>query len=228
MPGDLFIYAVPNAGNPQKVQRYVSDWADALDQMAGLEAETLLPGHGLPVFGADRVHQALTETATLLRSIEDQTLALMNKGWTLDQVMHSVKLPAELMERPYLRPVYDDPRFLIRMVWRRYGGWWDGEYDHLLPAPKSDQAAEWVALVGGTQPILERARALSGEGRHALACHLVEVAYYAAPDDPRVHEARTAVFRANSESQTSSMARNILNHAARASERGQRDLASSE
>ncbi|HZU71323.1 MAG TPA: MBL fold metallo-hydrolase, partial [Acidimicrobiales bacterium] len=26
-PGDLFIYAVPNAGNPQKVQRYLSDWA---------------------------------------------------------------------------------------------------------------------------------------------------------------------------------------------------------
>ena len=226
--GDLFIYAVPNAGNPQKVQRYVSDWADALDQMAGLGAETLLPGHGLPVFGADRVHQALTETATLLRSIEDQTVALMNKGWTLDQVMHAVKLPTELMERPYLRPVYDDPRFLIRMVWRRYGGWWDGEYDNLLPAPRSDHAAEWVALAGGTVPILTRARALSEEGRHALACHLIEVAYYAAPDDPQVHEVRTVVFRANSQAQTSSMARNILNHAARASEQGRRDLASSE
>ena len=226
--GDLFIYAVPNAGNPQKVQRYVSDWADALDQMAGLEPETLLPGHGLPIFGADRVHQALTETATLLRSIEDQTVTLMNKGWTLDQVMHAVKLPTELMERPFLRPVYDDPRFLIRMIWRRYGGWWDGEYDNLLPAPRSDAGAEWVELAGGTRPILERARALSGEGRHALACHLVEVACYAAPDDPQVHQVRAAVYRANSQSQTSSMARNILDHAARASEKGRRDLASSE
>jgi glyoxylase-like metal-dependent hydrolase (beta-lactamase superfamily II) len=108
-PGDLVIYAVPNAGNPQKVQRYVSDWADALDEMAGLGAETLLPGHGLPIFGAERVHQVLTETATLLRSVEDQTVALMNKGWTLDQVLHAVKLPGELMQRPYLRPVYDDP-----------------------------------------------------------------------------------------------------------------------
>ena len=26
-PGDLFIWAVPNAGNPQKVQRFASDWA---------------------------------------------------------------------------------------------------------------------------------------------------------------------------------------------------------
>jgi alkyl sulfatase BDS1-like metallo-beta-lactamase superfamily hydrolase len=227
-PGDLFIYAVPNAGNPQKVQRYVSDWADALDQMAGLGPETLLPGHGLPIFGAERVHQALTETATLLRSIEDQTVALMNKGWTLDQVLHNVRLPAELMERPYLRPVYDDPRFLIRMVWRRYGGWWDGEFDNLVPAPKSEQATEWITLAGGIKPVLDRARALSAEGRHALASHLIEAAYHAAPADPQVHEVRTAVYRANSKAQTSSMARNILNHAALASGKGRRDLASSE
>ena len=81
----------------------------------------------------------------LLRAIEDQTLVLMNRGCSLDQVLHGVKLPTELMEKPYLRPVYDDPRFLIRMVWRRYGGWWDGEFDNLLPAPKADQArATWT------------------------------------------------------------------------------------
>ncbi|HET7524115.1 MAG TPA: MBL fold metallo-hydrolase, partial [Acidimicrobiales bacterium] len=54
-PGDLFIYAVPNGGNPQKVQRYLSDWAVSLRQMAGLGAEVMLSGHGLPIFGAERV-----------------------------------------------------------------------------------------------------------------------------------------------------------------------------
>jgi glyoxylase-like metal-dependent hydrolase (beta-lactamase superfamily II) len=32
-PGDLFIWAVPNAGNPQKVQRFAGDWAAALRDM---------------------------------------------------------------------------------------------------------------------------------------------------------------------------------------------------
>lgn len=45
-PGDLFIWAVPNAGNPQKVQRYTGEWAVALRQMAALGAELLLPGTG--------------------------------------------------------------------------------------------------------------------------------------------------------------------------------------
>src|SRR5947209_5327341 len=71
-PGDLFIWAVPNAGNPQKVQRYAGDWAVALRAMAALGPELLLPGHGLPIFGADRVREALTDSATLLESIESQ------------------------------------------------------------------------------------------------------------------------------------------------------------
>jgi alkyl sulfatase BDS1-like metallo-beta-lactamase superfamily hydrolase len=226
-PGDLFIYAVPNAGNPQKVQRYVSDWADALERMASLDAEMLLSGHGMPIIGADRVHEALTLSAQLLRSIEDQTLALMNRGCSLDQVLHGVKLPTELMEKPYLRPVYDDPRFLIRMVWRRYGGWWDGEFDNLLPAPKADQAAEWIALAGGVAAVVERALALSESGRHDLACHLVETALHTAPNDESVHAARVTIYKAHSETHTASMARNILNHAALASAAGRRDLASS-
>ena len=124
-PGDLFIWAVPNAGNPQKVQRFASDWAVALRQMAGCGAELMLCGHGLPIFGADRVRRALTDTADVLDTIETQTLALMNQGVPLDRVLHEVEIPARLRELPYLQPVYDHPQFLVRNVWRRYGG--DGD-----------------------------------------------------------------------------------------------------
>ena len=47
----------------------------------------------------------------------------------------------------------------------------------------------------------------------------------AAPEDPDVHRARVEVYRARSVQQESSMARNILGHAALASEQGRRDLA---
>jgi glyoxylase-like metal-dependent hydrolase (beta-lactamase superfamily II) len=124
--GDLFIWASPNAGNPQKVQRYPREWAAALRRMIGLRPEYLLPGHGLPVVGADRIRQALTDTADLLDSIVDQTLAIMNAGGRLDDAVHDVVMPALLLDRPYLRPVYDEPEFIVHTVWRLYGGWWDG------------------------------------------------------------------------------------------------------
>ena len=223
-PGDLFIYAVPNAGNPQKVQRYLSDWAAALRQMAGLGAEVMLSGHGLPIFGADRIHEALTGTADLLDAIEDQTLAMMNTGASLDRVLHEVELPAHLADRPYLKPVYDHPQFLVRNVWRRYGGWWDGEPDNLLPAPRAEQAAEWVRLAGGVDAVVARALELAAGGDHRLACHLVEFAVLADPASSDAHQARTQVYAQRAATQDSSMARNILNHAARSSEAGLRDV----
>jgi alkyl sulfatase BDS1-like metallo-beta-lactamase superfamily hydrolase len=223
-PGDLFIWAAPNAGNPQKVQRYAGEWAAALREMAALGAETMIPGHGIPIFGAERVREALADTAELLETIEAQVLALMNAGATLDRVLHEVEFPARLLEKPYLRPVYDDPQFIVRNVWRLYGGWHDGEPDNLLPAPRAEQAREWVALAGGVEKVLARVEGLKEAGELRLACHLVEYAVLAAPSD-EVHRVRREVYEARSKRETSSMARNILNHAALASAQGRRDLA---
>jgi alkyl sulfatase BDS1-like metallo-beta-lactamase superfamily hydrolase len=224
-PGDLFIWAVPNAGNPQKVQRYAGDWAAALREMAALDAELMVPGHGLPVFGAERIHEALTDTAELLESLEAQTLALMNLGATLDRALHEVQAPAHLLERPYLQPVYDDPQFIVRNIWRLYGGWYDGEPDNLLPAPRSEQARAWVTLAGGLRPVLERVTALRVEGNLRLACHLVEFAVLAEPDSKDAHTLRADIYATRAQQQRSTMGRNILANAARASEQGRRDLA---
>src|SRR6202011_1008477 len=153
-------WASPNAGNPQKVQRYPREWADALRRMLELGAEFLLPGHGLPVVGADRVRQALTDTADLLTSLVDQTLAVMNAGGRLDDAIHSVSPPPELEARPYLRPVYDEPEFIVHTVWRQYGGWWDGNPATLKPASERALATELADLAGGPGVLADRALAL--------------------------------------------------------------------
>lgn len=224
-PGDLFIWAVPNAGNPQKVQRYAGEWAAALREMAALGAETMLPGHGFPIFGAARITTALGDTAELLESLEAQTLALMNTGGTLDRVLHEVTIPAHLRDKPYLQGVYDDPQFILRNIWRLYGGWYDGEPDNLLPAPRAEQAREWVTLAGGLDGVLKRAAQLQAEGNLRLACHLIEFAVLAEPAAPAAHALRREIYAVRAQREVSSMGRNILNHAALASAEGKRDLA---
>jgi glyoxylase-like metal-dependent hydrolase (beta-lactamase superfamily II) len=211
--GDLFIWAAPNCGNPQKVQRFVREWAVALEAMRTLGAELLLPGHGPPIFGAERVDRALAETAALLATIHDQVVALMNQGKTLDQVVAAVAIPGELLARPYLRPVYDDPAFIIRNVWRRYGGWWDGNPARLLPPRDAALAAEVSALAGGAAPLAARARAAAEGGDLALACQLVEWAHQVAPGDADVAAARKAIYASRAEAESSLMARSIFSAA---------------
>lgn len=215
--GDLFIWAAPNCGNPQKVQRYPREWAAALRRMAQLGAERLLPGHGPPIVGAARVEQALGECAELLESLVEQTLALMNAGARLDDVLHGVELPERLLARPYLRPSYDDPRFIVRNLWRLYGGWWDGNPAHLLPAPEAALARALAELAGGARALAAAAEREAEAGRLDLACQLVELAAGAAPDDARVHAARAAVYRERRRGETSLMARGIYAAAERES-----------
>jgi len=211
--GDLFIWATPNGGNPQKVQRYAREWAVALREMAGLGAELLLPGHGVPIAGRDRVKLALDETAELLESLHDQTVAMMNAGARLDEIIHSVRAPAHLLERPYLRPVYDEPEFIVRNIWRLYGGWYDGNPAHLKPAPEADIARVLADLAGGATKLAERASRLAASGEDAdlrLAGHLAELAALAAPDDLGIHAVRAAVFGQRAAAESSTMARGVF------------------
>jgi alkyl sulfatase BDS1-like metallo-beta-lactamase superfamily hydrolase len=219
--GDLFIWASPNAGNPQKVQRYPAEWAAALRRMAAFEPELLLPGHGLPVVGEGRVHQALTETARYLESLVEQTLAMMNAGARLSEILHTVSPPADLLDRPFLQPVYDEPEFVVRNVWRLNGGWWDGNPATLKPARDVAVAEELAELAGGPGRLCERALGLLEAGDDAamrLACHLVELAWLAAPADRAVCEARRVVFTARADAATSTMARGVFRWAARESD----------
>lgn len=214
--GDLFIWAAPNAGNPQKVQRYPREWAVALRAMAALDAEVMLPGHGLPIYGRERIARALGETAALLEFLHDETLARMNAGMRLDDIVREVLAPSELLARPYLRPFYDEPEFVVRNVWRLYGGWWDGDPTRLQPAPAAALARELCALGGGAAAMAARAMALAEAGDLAMACHLADYAALAAPDDGAIAETRREVFGRRALAATSLMARGIYTDAANA------------
>ncbi len=208
--GDLFIWASPNCGNPQKVQRYCDEWAIALRKMAALGAEVLLPGHGLPIRGTDRVRGALEDSAELLESLFTQTITMMNTGARLDEIIHTVEAPAHLLERPWLQPVYDEPEFIVRNIWRLYGGWYGGNPAELKPATEAALAAELASLAGGAQVLADRALAVLADGDERLAGHLAEMAALAAPDDPGVWRVRAEVFGQRARSERSTMAKGVF------------------
>jgi alkyl sulfatase BDS1-like metallo-beta-lactamase superfamily hydrolase len=207
--GDLIIWCSPNAGNPQKVQRYPDEWAAALRAMAALQPELLLPGHGLPVAGTEAVATMLDDTATLLETLVEQTLALMNDGARLDDVLHTVTPPAELLAKPYLQPIYDEPEFVVRNTWRLYGGWYDGNPARLHPAPDAVVAAEVATMAGGAEALAQRAVEVADGGDLRLAAQLVEWAAQAAPSVGAVQDARAEIYRRKRREATSTMARGI-------------------
>lgn len=210
--GDFFIWNFPNAGNPQKAQRYPREWAAALRDMAGRGAELFLPAHGLPIDGAARIRRVLTEVADALDGLVNDALALMNQGARLNDIVHTVRVDPAVLEKPYLRPMYDEPEFVVRNIWRLYGGWYDGNPAHLKPARDEALAKEVAALAGGAVALGERALALCDTDVR-LACHLAELAAQADPENARVHALRAEVYQRRRDGETSLMAKGIFGSA---------------
>jgi alkyl sulfatase BDS1-like metallo-beta-lactamase superfamily hydrolase len=215
--GDLVMWHFPNAGNPQKVQRFAGDWATALRAMIAKEPELILPAHGLPIGGKERIATVLDTSASALEYLVEETVALMNQGATLDTILHSVKLPSRFQNVPYLTPSYDEPEFVVRNIYRLYGGWWDGDPSSLHPAPRSALGAEVASLAGGAFALAQRALALVEAGDLAVAAHLVEMASAAEPANGAVHEARIEVYGALRAVATSLMTKGIYKSAIAAS-----------
>jgi len=213
-PGDLFIWAVPNDGNPQKVQRYPWERAKGLRAMAEKKPYALCPGHGGPVVGEEgKIVRMLSETAELLETVTARTLAAMENGSPPHvDIVTGIALPKS--DSPWLQPVYDDTEFLVRNVIRFYGGWWSGRPSELKPAPRARLACEIATLSGGAVKLAERAEALAKAGEYRLACHLADFALEAAPKDESVQARVAAVYDARAEKEESLMAINIFNSAA--------------
>ena len=218
MSGDFLIWNFPNAGNPQKVQRYPIEWAAALRQMIAQEPELLVPAHGLPIAGRERIARVLDDIATALEHLVDDVIAMMNAGESLDTIVHTVRVPDETLAKPYLRPLYDEPEFVVHNVWRQFGGWWDGAASRLKPARDADVAAAIAGLAGGADVVMRRAEEAAGAGDLRLACHLADFAGWAAPDDAMIHAARAAIYELRRNAEPSLMSKGIFKAAARESQ----------
>jgi alkyl sulfatase BDS1-like metallo-beta-lactamase superfamily hydrolase len=217
MAGDFVIWNYPNAGNPQKVQRYALEWAQSLRRMIAQGPELLVPAHGLPIEGKARIAGVLDDIASSLESLVQQVLEMMNAGATLNDIIHTVTVPQDILAKPYMRPLYDEPEFVVRGIWRLYGGWWDGAASRLKPAPDAAVGSEVARLAGGAHVLMNRAKELADTDLR-LACHLADFAGWAAPEDATIHADRAAIYERRRKAELSLMSKGIFKAAARESE----------
>jgi alkyl sulfatase BDS1-like metallo-beta-lactamase superfamily hydrolase len=165
----------------------------------------------------------LEDGAAVLEFLVKETLVRMNNGARLNEILHSVRAPADLIARPYLLPRYDDPEFVVRGIWHLYGGWYDGNPAHLKPAADHDLAGEIATLAGGAEALAARAEAAAQSGNLRLAAHLVEFAHMADQANARIHAHRAAIYGRVAQAETSLIGKALFAIAERESEKHIKD-----
>ena len=209
--GDFIVSSMPNAGTPFRVQRYVLEWAEALEDMAAVHPVAVVSGHG-GVFTED-AEEMLSVTAASLRWLDAEVVRRLNEGQWQEQILDEVELPTELAESTYLQPLYGCTSFAVRDLLRRYVGWYDGNPSMLFPSTRADIAAEVLAMTGGSETIFARVDELSaGAGAdQQLALHLVDFVIFAGGEHAAEAHARKAdLLDARAAGEQSFVAHNVL------------------
>ena len=215
--GDFIVSSLPNPGTPFRVQRYVLEWAETLEEMAGLEPAAVVSGHG-GIFRGQKAMEMLKITTEALRYLEDEVVRRLNEGQWYEEILHAVKLPEHLARSRFLQPIYGCTAFAVHSILRRYTGWYDGNPSHLFPSPSAEIAREVLGLAGTSLAVLERARALAAQGERStiqLALHLLDfVTQGEAPEAEEARGLKVQYLEARAEQEDSFIARNILSSAA--------------
>lgn len=160
-------------------------WARYLDEALGRLGgiEVFFASHSWPAWGHDRIVQLLTAHRDVYRYTHDQTVRLINAGYTMDEIAAQVRLPASLQSVFATRGYYGDVRHNVRAVYQFYLGHYDGNPAHLDPLPPEAAAPRYVELMGGPAAVVKAARAAYGAGDFRWAAELLNQVVFAHPDD---------------------------------------------
>jgi len=180
---------IPNVGTPLRTQRFTIRWAETLEQLAGLHPDKLLTEFG-PLLEGEAIGEMLLDTAGTLRWLRSEVVRRMNAGMDEREVLADMEYPAERFDKPWMRPTYGAPEYIVRDLFREENGWWDRNPTTLHPSPPDDAARAVRSAIDNPARVLERARELADEGETQLALHVVDLLALDSGDDPVVVAAR--------------------------------------
>ena len=172
------------------------DWIRSLDLLRSFRADHLVPHHGQPVSGADKVEEVLRMTRDGIQFIHDQTVRYMNQGLTPDELANKITFPPHLENyKPYLREYYGTIKASVREIYIGYLGWFEGDPVDLDPIPRQESAKRMVTMMGGRDKVLEEATEVYGAGDYQWAAELSTLLIRIEKQDMDARQIKAAAFR---------------------------------
>lgn len=153
------------------------EWAgyltEAIDAFAA-RADVVFASHHWPTWGRARIVEVLSLQRDLYAYLHDQTLRLLNQGYTGVEIAEEFQLPPALDKAWHARGYYGSVSHNVKAVYQRYMGWFDGNPARLWPHPPEAAGPRYVTAMGGVDRVVELARDAYGDGDFRWAATLLD------------------------------------------------------
>lgn len=159
--------------------RLARAYLQSVEEVRALEPELVVTGHGEPIRGAAQIRADLDLMHAAVSWLVEQTVAGMNAGKTVHQLMQEIHLPDHIA----IGQFHGKTPWVVRAIWEENGGWFhyaDGT-TALYGSPRSAIDADLVELAGGADALAARAQARIEAGEPVEALHFTDIALNADP-----------------------------------------------
>ncbi len=157
-------------------------------ELFGDKAEVALAQHHWPTWGKDRVQRLLRTQRDLYKYAHDQTLRLLNHGYTPNEIAEALELPPSLAGEWHTRGYYGTVSHNAKAIYQKYLGWYDANPAHLNPLPPVEADKKYVEYMGGAAAIIQRAREDFTQGNYRWVAQAMNHVVFADPDNREARE----------------------------------------
>jgi alkyl sulfatase BDS1-like metallo-beta-lactamase superfamily hydrolase len=160
---------------------------EAIDHFTD-DVEVAFASHHWPTWGRERVIEFLSTQRDLYGYLHDQTLRLLNQGYTGAEIAEQFQLPPALEKAWHTHGYYGSVSHNVKAIYQRYMGWFDGNPARLWPHPPEALAKRYVAALGGIERVVEHAQQAFDEGDFRWAATLLDHATFTDSEHPKVRD----------------------------------------
>ncbi len=163
-------------------------WAKYIQQaidLFGNEMEAVFMMHNWPRYGTDYMRDYMEKQRDLYQYINDQTVRLINQGYTIDDVGRMVKLPKSLSEPWYNGSYYGTVNHNAKAVYQKYMGWYNSNPVDLNKLFPEESAKKYVDYMGGEDEVIRKARLSYELGEYQWVAEVMKKVIYANPDNKK-------------------------------------------
>ena len=107
---------------------------EAIDTFAD-RADVVFASHHWPTWGHERIVEFLSLQRDLYAYLHDQTLRLLNQGYTGVEIAEIFQMPPALEKAWHTHGYYGSVSHNVKAIYQRYMGWFDGNPGRLWPHP---------------------------------------------------------------------------------------------
>ena len=166
-------------------------WAHYLTEAIDLFGDTTdvaFASHHWPTWGRDRVVAFLGIQRDLYAYLHDQTLRLINKGWTGTEIAEHLPLPPALENAWSTHGYYGSVSHNLKAIYQHYMGWFDGNPAHLWQHTPVESGKRHVEFMGGADAVVTKARASFDAGDFRWVAEVLDHVVFAEPDHAAARE----------------------------------------